>query len=244
MNLLSAILAAALLTTTGVWADDVTPNVTSAADVQKLVPVKHVQASDPQVESLIRTLGVRATGPIAGYIVLKGPKDAVAAAEEVLQKMDLQKPSPDIEVTGWVVVASSRDTGLQPLPPVLQPVAKQLNTAFGYSNLKLLTSFVVRTHAGAAGRAYGQISAGSLGSKNTDNTVQYQFEFRNADLSTENGGVRTIRLHQLRLYMSPANIDTDVDLVEGQKVVVGKTSVAYGEETPIMLVLSAHVVGE
>src|SRR5581483_1510991 len=94
-------------------AGQVTPVLTATSNVQKLVAVKHVQTTDPQVASLMSTLGLRASGPVAGYIVLNGPKEAVAAAEEVLLKMDQQKPSPDIELTGWLIVASHNDTGLQ-----------------------------------------------------------------------------------------------------------------------------------
>ncbi|HZU25578.1 MAG TPA: hypothetical protein VFA04_08650 [Bryobacteraceae bacterium] len=243
-------LIAVLALSVAVVGAQVTPMVTATTDVRKLVPVKHVQTSDAQVESLMRALGIRASGPIAGYIVLNGPKDAVAAAEEVIQKMDLQKPAPDIEVTGWVIAAARGENELPPLPGTLQPVAKQLNAAFGYSNLRLLTSFIVRAHSGARGETTGAISP-ALGVAFGD----YQFFFHDADLASDDHGVPVIHLHQMRLSINTGGghsvlIQTDVDLAQGQKVVIGKSSVAAkpegtpGVETPLMVILSARAASE
>jgi|SRR5579884_1700117 len=235
------------------------PLVPSTSDVQKLVPVKHVQTTDPQLRSLFDTLGVKATGPLAGYIVLKGPKDAVAAAEEVVQKMDLQKPAPDIEVTGWVIIASRSDTGLQPAPAALEPVMKQLKAAFGYSRLALLTNFVVRAHAGARGQTNGAILP-AMGV----NFGDFDFSFLDAALAVDDHERRQIHLYRMSFAISTGgghNVQfiSDVDLAEGQKVVIGKTSVApklpalsvsgngsmaEAGETPLMLVLSAHVASD
>src|SRR5436309_1208324 len=89
----------------GLASAQVAPMVTTAQpDVQRLVAVKHVQTSDPRVSALMNTLNVKAAGPIGGFIVINGPKEAVAAAEEVIQKLDVQKPEPDAELTGWILI--------------------------------------------------------------------------------------------------------------------------------------------
>jgi len=128
----------------------------SAEDVEKLVQLKHVQPNS-QLRNVFEVLGVRMSDSVGGYIALKGSKDAVAAAEEALHRMDVESPPVDIELTGWLVMAPARGTDGSELPPELSPVAKQLKTAFGYADLRLLTSFILRTRAGGSGDSGGPI---------------------------------------------------------------------------------------
>lgn len=227
----------------------VTPLVTSSAPeplVHKLVGVTHVQTSDPRVSALMNTLDVKATGPIGGYIVLNGPKEAVAAAEEVLRKMDVQKPDPDVEVTAWLIVDSRSVDGLQPLPAALASTAKQLNAVFGYSNLQLLTTIVLRTHPGDTSSTDGAVSYESGGKPVR---INYNFRLRNVGRVSDTPASPMYRFSELRLMAQTpgggvSQINTDVEVREGQKVVIGKTSVAYEQQMPLMVVISAHAVTE
>jgi hypothetical protein len=205
-----------------------------AEDIQKLVEVKHVQPTQ-QLRNLFDVLGVRMSDPVGGYIALKGSKDAVAAAEEVLHRVDVEKPPQDVEITGWLVVAAVSGTpGTQALPEELTSVAKQLKTAFGYADLRLLTSFVLRTRAVSGGSSGGPLDGAS-----------YNFSASRVDVTGDTPGVHKLRLTAVHLSCNNSNLLTDVDLNEGQKVVIAKTSMTWGRQTtPLILVLSARVLSE
>jgi hypothetical protein len=212
--------------------------------VEKLVQVKHVEPNQ-QLRNLFDVLGVRMSDSVGGYIALKGSKDAVAAAEETLHRMDVEKPPEDVELTGWLVMAPSHGTDGSDLPAELMPVAKQLKSAFGYADLRLLTSFVLRTRAGGSGDSGGPIGGDF-----------YNFSASRVDVSGETAGAHKLRLTAVHLSCNKSNLLTDVDLSEGQKVVIAKTSMLYAirnrdlsrfdapESTPLILVLSAHVLAE
>jgi hypothetical protein len=204
------------------------PNV-----IEKLVQVKHIEPNQ-QLHNLFDVLGVRMSGSVGGYIALQGEKDAVAAAEEALHRMDVEKPPVDVELTGWLVMAPSHGTDGSELPAELTPVAKQLKTAFGYADLRLLTSFILRTRAGGSGDSGGPIGGDF-----------YNFSASRVDVSGETAGAHKLRLTAVHLSCNKSNLLTDVDLTEGQKVVIAKTSMTFSHETtPLILVLSARVLSE
>jgi hypothetical protein len=77
--------------------------------VEKLVQVKHVEPNQ-QLRNLFDVLGVRMSDSVGGYIALRGSKESVAAAEEALHRMDVEKPPVDVELTGWLVMAPAHRT--------------------------------------------------------------------------------------------------------------------------------------
>jgi len=214
-------------------------------DVPKVVQLKHIEP-DGRLLDLLRTLGVSASGRVGGYIALRGPRDAVAVAEEAIQRMDVtQKPQADIDLRGWIVMNAPGDSQIReaaPLPEELAGVAKQLKAAFGYGHLQLLTSFMLRTRAEDGGNAGGQIPLVT-----TAPPIVYRFDFRRIDVEGDTPEARKLHINNLQLrYDVPngpsLNLSTTVDLTDGQKVVIGKTSLSSGAEIPLILVLSAHVV--
>jgi hypothetical protein len=209
--------------------------------VEKLVQVKHVEA-DQRLHNLFDVLGVRVSDRVGGYIALKGSKDAVAAAEEALHHMDEETPESNVELTGWLVVASTHSAPeLQPLPEDLASVAKQLKAAFGYADLRVLTSFVVRTRAGSEMRNNGQFSNELVGGKEYSS---YSFHVNRVEVAGDAAGTHRIRLDNVQLSLGNGNLSSDVDLNEGQKVVIGKTTMGIAAGMPLILVLSTHVVTE
>jgi hypothetical protein len=211
--------------------------------VEKLVQVKHVEV-DQRLHNLFDILGVRVSDRVGGYIALKGPKEAVAAAEEALHGMDVDKPELNVELTGWLVVASSSPVPeLQPLPADLTSVAKQLKAAFGYADLRVITSFVVRTRAGSEMRNEGQFSNELVGGKEYS---FYSFHVNRVEVAGEAAGSHRLCLDnvQLRLGSGTGGLTSDVDLMEGQKVVIGKTSMGVTTGMPLILVLTTRVITE
>lgn len=239
MKSIAIVFALLAVGSAGLCADDA--NWTS-----RVVEVKHVQLSDSQVVQLLGTLNVKASGPVNGYIALSGPRDAVNAAQEFLQKMDAgEKAEPDVDFRGWLLVDAAQD-GTGALPTDLEPVAKQLRTAFGYHNLRLLSSFDLRCRVGHGCDTDGQMPSEFF---KLPQAATYTFRINRLDVAGDGSGGRKLRIDNLEFrcgfYERPGvRLETGVDMTEGQKIVIGKTNVALGSEMPLILVLSARPAAE
>jgi hypothetical protein len=125
---------------------------------------------------------------------------------------------------------------------------------FSYKGYQLIDTQVMRVRAGQGGEASGVVesSAPVAGAK----TIS-QVKFRSASVSTDEKG-RAIRIDNLRVGLRvpipvqpgssqfgvqyvDTGINTDVDIREGQKVVVGKANMD-GSDRASIVVLTAKVV--
>ena len=211
-------------------ADDTAPK---EPVVRKLVAVKYLEP-DNQLRRLLDILGVTVSDRVSGYVSISGQKDAVAAAEEAIKHMDVPRREPDVEITGWLLVTKAQ--AAEAVPAELEGVAKQLRAAFGYANLQVLTNFVLRTRDGGGGQTRGITSEpGALNN--------YGFNIDTVNVETSEHGTRDIQLTRADFSAGSIRIVADhLDVKEGQKVVIGKTSV--GSDSPLILVLSCRVIGE
>jgi hypothetical protein len=152
---------------------------------------------------------------------------------------------PDFELTVYLI-SSSPQAGDQ-LPDALASTAKQLHGVFAYKGYQLLDSFVLRGSDSQRGNASGTILKDGKSST-------YYFRYERAAVSGE--APKIVNLHNLDLQIrfftgtfdkngNPISHDTalntDVDIRDGQKVVVGKSDVNNGEN-PLILVVTAKVV--
>ena len=136
------------------------------------------------------------------------------------------------------------------MPAELDPVVTQLKGLFPFKGYRLLDSFVLRSRSGLGAEASGFVPSPQMAGA----TISYQARFGKATVDgTEKG--RLVRFNALKLGMRvpvPAGsnqfnyldvgINTDVDVPEGKKVVVGKTSAVEGADGALILVISAKVV--
>ena len=202
--------------------------------VRKVIPVKY--ADIRQVKDLVSTFDATSV-QIGESIAVRGRPEAVEAIEAALKKIDVPPPvAPDVELTVYLLGASSDaaspTAAESPLPAGLDPVLKQLRDVFAYRKYRMMESFVMRVRTGTSGANAGIIP---------DNG-EYHFGFRSLT-STEKSNGHSTRLNGLRLALEFAghisSIETDIDITDGQKVVVGKTSLP---NSAVILVLSARVV--
>ena len=129
------------------------------------------------------------------------------------------------------------------LPDALASTAKQLHGVFAYKGYNLLESFVLRGRDGQGGSADGTI-------KNST----YSFRYQRA--SALDGSPKIVTLQNLSLQIrmptgmrndkgqpeyKTSGVSTDIDIRDGQKVVVGKSDMNNGE-SPLILVVTAKVV--
>jgi hypothetical protein len=186
------------------------------------------------------------------HIILSGSKEAVTSFAEIIKELDVPPVvKKDVETTVYMIVASAQPGNATPMAPELDPVIKQLKTVFNYKGFRLLDSFVLRSRDGEKGSTNGFLEPQQA--TPAGNKISYGFRYNRVTIDgAENA--RLVRFDALSLSMkvpigstSPASfadtgISTDVDVPEGKKVVVGKTSGLEGSDSALILVISAKVV--
>jgi hypothetical protein len=207
--------------------------------VRKLIQVKYVSAS--RVQNLLRSYtNVSVDSDDNMHIIaVRGNDDMVAAYEEAVKKLDVAPL--DFELTVYLISATTQP-GDQ-LPDALASTAKQLHGVFAYKGYQLLESFVLRGRDGQGGSADGTIKNSS-----------YSFRYNRA--ATLDGSPKMVNLQNLNLQVrmptgtfdekgnpryKTTGVSTDIDIRDGQKVVVGKSDMNNGE-SPLILVVTAKVV--
>jgi hypothetical protein len=220
------------------------------SDVRKIFEIKY-QSAD-QLADVLRVFGIAIHANSALHVIsATGPREVVGAVEDAIKRLDVPVPPvKNIELTAYLLVASSEQGASKSTPSELEAVIKQLRATFSYQGFHLLDTFVLRFRDGASGAVNGVAPKIS----DQDRLSLYKFSFNSAGLASD-GTSRIIRINQLRLgadvpvRMGPdplistveSVIATNVDVREGQKVVVGKATVD-GSNNALFLVLTAKVV--
>ena len=227
------------------WGQASTPEAPKMA--QRMIEVKNADAN--RLAHLVDLPGISVKYDASMHVIIvRGTQDAVAAVEEMIKKLDVAQPN--IELTVYLVAggAEAKQGNAGDIPADLAPTVKQLHGLFTYKNYRLLESFVLRGRDGRPGAASGAIAG---------TTSTYDFRYGAATVSGSTP--RTVHFDSLSLNIGipirPVSFDkngnpltspsgglrTDLDVREGQKVVVGKSSV-NGTDEALILVVTAKVV--
>jgi hypothetical protein len=222
--------------------------------VQKVVAIKNGNRNGilHTLQDLAPTNGMVISTSDNDHIVLSGPKETVAGFEEIIKQLDVPPViKKDVETTVYMIVASMQAANSTPLTPDLDPAVKQLKGIFNYKSFRLLESFVLRSRDGEHGDTNGFLPP--LENLPPGSKISYQFQYNEVSLDGSDNA-RVAHFHHLRLAIRvpiavssgttsvDASIATDVDVPEGKKVVVGKTSALEGADGALILVISAKVV--
>jgi hypothetical protein len=186
-------------------------------------------------------------------ISIKAHEDSFPEIEQVISRFDVPPPPPppvlNVEVTIYLMSALGTPSS-GPVPPELEPVVKQLRSTFSYKGYHLIDTEVMRVRAGQGGEVTGVVNG--VPSVDGAKTIS-QVKFRSASVSTDEKG-RAIRIDGLRVGLRipvaagekkynyvDTGLNTDVDIREGQKVVVGKANMD-GSDRASIVILTAKVV--
>ena len=209
--------------------------------ISKLVMLKY---ADPRaVRNLLTNFGVEIqVDEQAKVVALAGHRANVTTAEEAIKQLDVPGAAQkDIELTVYFVLGSDSAPMGSAIPADLQSTVATLKGTFPFKNYGMLDSLSLRTRSGTAASNSGQLSERRLTS----------FSVNSATLEGDGG---MIQINNLRAglkipvtdkdgkstYMD-TGLNTDVvDVKEGQKLVVGRSSL-NGPDTAIFLVLIAKV---
>jgi hypothetical protein len=177
-------------------------------------------------------------------------------AKEIIQRYDVPASASatshqhGVEIVAHILLAGPKGSSGDALPADLEPVAKQLRSVFGYTDIRLLDSALILGREAKDTSVSGTLNGLAEGQRVP---IRYQIQIRN--ISVEPGAKgNTVALERFRFaallpystapdkteFMS-LGFDTDLNLREGQKVVVGKSHIGAGNSA-LILVLSARVV--
>jgi hypothetical protein len=225
------------------------------AQITKLVTLRNTEPR--AIESMLQMFGVRInSNNQMKTMVMNGTAENIAAAEAAIKQLDVAPNN--IDLTVYFVVGGDQATMPGgPVPQDLRDVITQLKGAFTFKEYKMLDVLTLRTRAGS--------SAETSGILNTNNPPRMsQFSIHNTTVSEDGTTIRIDRMHAgLRIpfvrregvgaeakggvnmsksfeYIN-SGIDQDVDVKEGQKVVVGRSSLE-GPQQALFLILTAHVI--
>ncbi len=191
-------------------------------------------------------------------ITVRDFPENIAAIEEGIRRLDVPEPMrPGVEFHVHILVATKTPTFSPPnqFPDELSSVINQLKTTINYSHYHLMTSQVLRTkeqgmrQVSIKGVSELKLRADTEASKNP---IFYDFRFENVVLDTTPPGPAKIQIGQFGFSMKvplfvggPTAIqyenigfNTPVNMREGEKVVVGTTSM---EDKGIVVVITASI---
>lgn len=207
--------------------------------IQKLVTLKY---ADPRtVQNLLHDFGVDSRfDENLKVIALSGRRANVMTAEDAIKELDVPSAAhKDIDLTVYFVVASDQ-AGAEgsPIPADLQSTVAALKSTFPFKNYGLLDALSLRSRSGVGASTSGVLSGNRV----------TQFSVNSATMEPESmvrldhlrAGLRTpIPAGEGKVTYLDTGINTDVmDVKEGQKLVVGRSSV-NGPDRALFLVLIA-----
>jgi len=250
---LVAVLAIATLIASTAGAQKTTTGLvppTPTADGELVTQIFKVEYADVRdIAPIIQLFGGRVQ-PEAdlGVIAWTGPPSQLPAVEAAIRSLDVAPvPEPNVELTVYYLMATKQGPPSTTVPTSLDGVAVQLQDVFGYTTVSLIEVTAIRVRNGSGGRINGV-----LPQRLTDDVeARYEFSFDKLHVTEDSSG-RSIRLDRLNAgVQSPhtvveggqdttryleTGIRTDIDLREGQKAVIGKTSIEGGVETVFVVV--------
>jgi hypothetical protein len=204
--------------------------------VTRMVRLQH---ADPrQVQALLSGTGAHAYWDNSlRLVVVSGTPSEVASLEQTIHEIDAEtakSPASNVELTIYVIGAGQEANQESQIPSGLQSTVDQLKPLFPYRSFRVLETAVVRARVGTSTRVNGSLQPFD---ESKGMPPSYDLNLWLAGISGS-ASKALIRLQQFRFMANfwvtvstqtqqvSAQLNTDFDLTTGQKVVVGKASVA------------------
>jgi hypothetical protein len=250
---LAAVLAIVALAATPALAQESTSGLvppTPTADGEQVTQIFKLQYADVRkVSQILFVFGGRTqSDQDLGVVAWTGPRSQLPAIEAAIRNLDVAPvPETNVELTVYFLMATKEGPPSTSVPADLDGVAVQLQDVFGYTTVRLIEVTAIRVRNGSPGKLNGVLPQRLA----DDREARYEFAFARLHVTEDSSG-RSIRLDGLNAgvqaphtvvvdgqastrYMQ-TGIQTDIDLREGQKAVIGKTSIEGGAETVFVVV--------
>jgi hypothetical protein len=175
----------------------------------------------------------------------------LATIEQALGRLDRPAAaSPDVELTFSVLIGAESPLPAAPLPADLVPVVRQLQSTLRYSHFGLLAATVHRTRAGAGLEGSGVADASLLGmTPNEERPILYRYRLRRLGVTADDPP--QLDVDELDFSMnvpiatgdgtfqySPVGFTTPVSIRQGERVVIGTTTMG---QRAVVVVVTARI---
>jgi hypothetical protein len=179
-------------------------------------------------------------------LAVTGQPAVVDAVGEAIKRFDV--PVKNAELTAYLLSATQKAGQTDAVPKDLEAVVRQLRSLFTYQGFRVLDTMVARTREGQSLEMNSTGPGDGTAPAATQTTATYRLALRSVSV-TPDGKEHLIKLDSLRFsarvpsgnLFSDTGINTDLDVREGQKVVVGKTGVGNSGDA-LILVVTAKIV--
>jgi hypothetical protein len=219
---------------------------------QKLFILKY---ADPgQLRELFTVFGASVRqSPELHAITVEASPEAMRAIEDAIQKLDVPSATPkNIEMTVFLVAATdSAAPGGSPIPKDLDSAVTQLKSTFPFKNYGLWDVITFHTRTGQMVRTTS--SGGSIQIGSRPIPVITQLSINSIALQSDGNTLRVERLNAQFRVPQPTNgpgsdafqyidlqMQTDLDIKDGQKVVVGRVGLSHDQA--LFLVMMGKVL--
>lgn len=184
-------------------------------------------------------------------VVVKGHPEDVADVEKLIQQIDVPPPEAsarNVEVTVYIIGATNKATPqAASVPQNLESVVRQLKAIFPYSTYALLDSMLIRSREGREAKTSGMLKdfPAQTAQPGLPNQYGIDYQLTPPETSPTSGTIHfykfDFRAHERTSHtIVDADFETNLDLPENQKVVVGKTDIDGGDAA-LFVVLSGRI---
>ena len=219
------------------------------ATVQKLFVLKY---ADPQaVENLLRVFNASiAPNRDMRVLAVSAIPETMAAIEDAIKRLDVPSAAPaNVDLTIYLLVGHEGESpaGGAAVPKDLDSVVTQLKNAFAFKSYSLLDVLALRTRTGE--QASTTSSGGAVPNGNASAPVITTFRISNAavggdgtsiHISRLNAGIKMPVVSGMQVSYTDLGLNTDVDIKEGQKVVIGRLGIS--KDQALFLVMTVKIL--
>jgi hypothetical protein len=196
-------------------------------------PIAYIDAQE--LEEILSILDVEwVVKPSLNVVFLRGPIERIEGALMAIDAVD--QPVAKVRVTVFIVEASreSRQADAEILPDELNSAIDQLRGLFGYESFELLDITSLLTLHGRGGTM-----SGGLVTNDTGKAERYSIEFdsvRVLPLDDRPGATPGINFNNFVFSFPSPRLKTDVEIFEGQKAVIGRSTAGDTGKNLILIV--------
>ena len=207
----------------------------------KIFQIKYVEPGELRRALSMFRADMNESGGSLRVLSVRAPKEIMPAIEDAIKRLDVQPSSPSrsADLTVYILMASDQPDTTTALPPALQPVVNQLRSVLAYKGYQLADTLIARGADGRDIQLRGALPIAIPGLPNTppapvnpSYSLSGRFRIENPD-----GKAPTLRLTGMQFMMGPVSIVTDVEIPQGQQIIVGKASMG---DRAFILVMSAR----
>ncbi len=221
----------------------------SKPQVQRIFILKY--ADPAKVYQLLGVFGSRIyVNPDLHALAVSAAPEIMPAIEDAIKRLDMPAAgTQDIELTAYYVIGGDAESTPGAAPPKeLDSVVTQLKNSFPFKTYRLLDMLALRTRTGRSADTSsnaGPVSPGSPSAVTQFHTGSLTLSADGSTVSVE-GMKAGVRLPvpggtgAAPFTFIDLGLNANVDIKEGQKVVVGRLSV--NKDQALFLVLTARVV--